>query len=164
MKPQASHIIEDPPIARALFSDVRFSWIWLILRIYVGWTWLSEGIAKAQTPGWIGAKAGAFLTIWVTGAAAKTRGAHPDVQGWYGFFLTHAVLPHAIFWSYIVTFGEICVGVGLILGLFTGIAAFFGTTMNASCPSASKRRRCRREGLIWCGGTGDPPLRGRTHQ
>ena len=36
--------IEDPPIARALFSEVRWSWIWLILRVYVGWTWLSEGI------------------------------------------------------------------------------------------------------------------------
>jgi thiosulfate dehydrogenase (quinone) large subunit len=31
-----------------------------------------------------------------------------------------------------VTYGEICVGIGLILGIFTGIAAFFGTTMNAS--------------------------------
>ncbi len=29
-------VIEDPPIARALFSEVRWSWIWLILRVYVG--------------------------------------------------------------------------------------------------------------------------------
>jgi hypothetical protein len=36
--------IEDPPLARALFSDVRWSWIWLILRVYVGW----------QTAGWWG--------------------------------------------------------------------------------------------------------------
>jgi thiosulfate dehydrogenase [quinone] large subunit len=62
----------------------------------------------------------------------KTEGAHPDVQGWYGAFLANVVLPHAAFWSYAVTFGEICVGIGLILGLFTGIAAFFGTVMNAS--------------------------------
>jgi thiosulfate dehydrogenase [quinone] large subunit len=124
--------IEDPPLARALFSDVRWSWIWVILRVYVGYTWLSEGIEKAQTPAWIGASAGSFLTTWITKALTKTQGPHPDVQGWYGWFLGTIVLPHAAFWSYAVTFGEIFVGVALILGLFTGIAAFFGTTMNAS--------------------------------
>lgn len=126
------HIIEDPPIARALFNDVRFSWIWLVVRLYVGWEWLSEGIIKAQTPAWAGASAGSFLTVWIGGALKKTAGAHPDVQGWYAQFLSAVVLPHAAFWSYLVTYGEIAVGLGLILGLFTGIAAFFGTTMNAS--------------------------------
>jgi thiosulfate dehydrogenase [quinone] large subunit len=125
-------IIEDPPLARALFSDTRWSWVWLIVRLYVGWQWLSEGIAKSQDPGWVGVKAGSFLTVWVTRALAKTGGAHPDVQGWYGAFLGSVVLPHTVFWSYAVTAGEFCVGLGLILGLFTGIAAFFGTVMNAS--------------------------------
>jgi len=124
--------IEDPPLARALFSDVRWAWIWVILRVYVGWTWLTEGIDKAQSPAWIGAHAGSFLTVWITKALTKTQGAFPDVQGWYGWFLSAIVLPHTAFWSYAVTFGEISVGIALILGLFTGIAAFFGTTMNAS--------------------------------
>jgi thiosulfate dehydrogenase [quinone] large subunit len=124
--------IEDPPIARALFSDTRLAWIWLIVRLYVGYNWLSEGLDKASTSAWAGPNAGAFLTVWVTRALAKTQGAHPDVQGWYGAFLAHVVLPHAAFWSYAVTFGECAVGLGLILGMFTGIAAFFGTVMNAS--------------------------------
>lgn len=129
---QENHYIEDPPLARALFSDKRWSWIWLIVRLYVGWDWLREGIAKAGAPAWTGSRAGAFLTTWIQGALHKTQGAHPDVQGWYGAFLSTVVLPHAAFWSYLVTYGEICVGIGLILGMFTGIAAFFGTTMNAS--------------------------------
>lgn len=124
--------IEDPPVARALFGNTNLAWVWLIVRVYVGWQWLSEGIAKASDPGWFGAKAGSFLTMWVGGALKKTQGAHPDVQGWYAAFLSHVVLPHAAFWSYTVTLGEMFVGLGLILGLFTGIAAFFGTTMNAS--------------------------------
>jgi thiosulfate dehydrogenase [quinone] large subunit len=124
--------IEDPPLARALFSDTRFAWIWLIVRLYVGWQWLTEGIDKATTSAWTGAEAGSFLTTWVTRSLGKTQGAHPDVQGWYGAFLSAVVLPHAAFWSYAVTGGEIAVGLGLILGLFTGIAAFFGTVMNAS--------------------------------
>jgi len=124
--------IEDPPIARALFDDVRWSWIWLIVRLYVGWQWFSEGLEKAQNSAWVGAHAGSFLTMWVEKALTKTTGAHPDVQWWYAAFLKNAVLPHAAFWSYAVTFGEITVGLGLILGLFTGIAAFFGTVMNGS--------------------------------
>ena len=126
------HAIEDPPVARALFSDVRWSWIWLVMRVYVGYEWLTAGIEKAQTPAWAGAQAGSFLTIWITKSLAKAQGAHPDVQGWYAWFLSSAVLPHTAFWSYVVTYGEIAVGIALILGLFTGIAAFFGTTMNAS--------------------------------
>jgi thiosulfate dehydrogenase [quinone] large subunit len=125
-------MIQDPPIARALFEDVRWAWVWLILRLYVGWQWLSEGISKAQTPAWTGDHAGAFLTTWVTAAIAKAHGAHPDVQWWYAAFLKAAVLPHAAAWSYAVTCGEILVGLGLILGLFTGIAAFFGTVMSGS--------------------------------
>jgi thiosulfate dehydrogenase (quinone) large subunit len=124
--------IADPPLARALFTEPRYAWIWLIVRVYVGWQWFTEGVEKAQTPGWAGAHAGAFLTTWLTRALTKAQGAHPDVQGWYATFLAHVVLPNAAFFSYLVTFGEIFVGLGLILGIFTGIAAFFGTTMNAS--------------------------------
>lgn len=132
MENARSVTIADPPLAKALFEDTRWSWIWLAVRLYVGWQWLSDGLAKAGAPAWTGAKAGTFLTMWVTKALAKTQGAHPDVQGWYAAFLAHVVLPNTVFWSYLVTFGEIAVGIGLILGLFTGIAAFFGTVMNGS--------------------------------
>jgi len=52
------------------------------------------------------------------------------VQGWYANFLQTAVLPHALLWSYAITFGEILVGLGLIFGILTGIASFFGLAMN----------------------------------
>lgn len=124
--------IDDPPIARALFGETRWSLVWLVVRVYVGWDWLREGIAKATDPAWTGPQAGAFMTTWITRALTKTQGAHPDVQGWYGWFLAHVVLPQAGLWSHAIAYGEMAVGLGLILGLFTGIAAFFGTTMNAS--------------------------------
>jgi thiosulfate dehydrogenase [quinone] large subunit len=128
----AHYRIDDPPLARALFGDPAWAWIWLILRCYVGVTWLREGIGKAQSPAWVGSEAGTFLTIWVTKALAKTAGPHPDVQGWYAAFLRDVVLPNTAAWSYLVTFGEIAVGLGLVLGAFTGIAAFAGTLLNAS--------------------------------
>jgi len=62
----------------------------------------------------------------------QTVGEHPQVTGWYASSLKDVVVPNAALFSYLVTFGEVLVGLGLIFGLFTGIAAFFGGTMNAS--------------------------------
>ena len=44
----------------------------------------------------------------------------------------NVVAPNAGVFSYIITCGELLVGLGLLLGAFTGVAAFFGLTMNAS--------------------------------
>lgn len=125
-------VIEDPPFAQALFGDVRWAWIWLILRLYVGWEWLVAGWGKITSPAWAGAQAGTAISGFVNGALAKTSGAHPDVQGWYAYFLQHVVLPNSVVWSYLVAWGEFLVGIALILGLFTGIAAFFGSFMNVN--------------------------------
>ncbi len=124
--------LEDPAVAKFLWGDVRMSWLWLILRIYIGYQWVEAGYEKMISPAWIGSQAGVALTGFVKGALPKAAGAHPDVAGWYAGFLSSVVLPHAALWSYFVTFGEILVGLGLILGIFTGIAAFFGTFMNAN--------------------------------
>jgi thiosulfate dehydrogenase [quinone] large subunit len=123
---------EDPPAARFLFGDIRLSWLWLILRVYIGYQWLVAGYEKVINPAWFGSQAGSALTGFLKGALAKTTGAHPDVQGWYAWFLQNIVLPNARLWSYGVTIGELLVGIALILGILTGIAAFFGSVMNFS--------------------------------
>ncbi len=122
--------IPEPPLARFLFADPRMAPIWLLIRLYVGWEWLMAGWAKVQNPVWVGEKAGVAVQGFLQGSLSKTSGAHPDVSGWYAAFIQTFALPNAEFFSYLVTFGEIAVGIGLILGLFTGIAAFFGTFMN----------------------------------
>lgn len=124
--------IEDPPVARALFGSTAWAWLWLLLRLYVGWEWLNAGWGKIQSPAWTGSQAGTALSGFINGALGKTAGDHPDVQVWYAWFLQHLVLPYAGVWSYLVAWGELLVGVALILGLFTGLAAFFGSFMNAN--------------------------------
>lgn len=123
-------LITDPPVTQALFGKVSWAWIWIIPRLYVGWTWLKAGWGKVTNPAWVGGQAGTALTGFVNGAIAQTSGAHPAVQSWYASFLQSAILPHTGTWSYVVAFGETLVGLGLILGAFTGIAAFFGIFMN----------------------------------
>ena len=124
--------VDDSPVARALFGNVHWAWLWLLLRLYLGWEWLQAGWGKLHNPAWIGSKAGTAITGFLTGALAKSSGEHPDVQGWDAWFLQHVVLTHSVLWSYLVAWGEVLVGVALILGIFTGIAAFFGSFMNLS--------------------------------
>lgn len=122
--------LEDPPVAKLLFEDVRLSWLWLILRLWLAWKWIEAGWAKVQNPAWTGANSGAPIQGFVKGALAKTGGDHPDVPSWYGSFLQSVVLPNAGTWSKLVAYGELLVGIALVLGIFTGIAAFFGAFMN----------------------------------
>ncbi len=131
--PVTQHLLTEvvePRLSRFLFGDTRTAWFWLLVRIYVGWQWLSAGWEKMTSPAWTGAKAGAGLSGFLQGSLKQLGGAHPNVQGWYGAFLKDFVLPHAHIFSYVVTFGETAVGVALILGVVTGIAAFFGCFMN----------------------------------
>ena len=124
--------INDPPIAQFLFSDTRIAWFWLIVRLYTGYQWVMASVEKLGNPAWTGSKAGTGIAGFVTGALGKTTGNNPDVSGWYATFLHTFVLPNAALWSWAITLGELAVGLGLIFGCLTGIAAFFGGMMNAS--------------------------------
>lgn len=124
--------VPEPPISRFLFADTRVAWLWLILRLYAGYEWLVAGIGKLGDPAWTGASAGSALTGFVKGALSKTAGSHPDVTGWYGTFLQNVVLPNAAVFGWIIAIGETLVGAALIVGLVTGIAAFFGGLMNVN--------------------------------
>jgi len=144
IRPKAVIQVPEPPIARFLFADTRMAWFWLIVRLYVGYQWLVAGFDKLTGysldigsfgkhvgDSWIFvANPGTGLGFFVKSAIAQTSGAHPAVQGWYAWFLQYFVQPYTGFWAYVVTFGELAVGIGLIIGMLTGIAAFFGVFMN----------------------------------
>lgn len=92
---------------------------------------MKAGWGKLNNDAWAGENAGAALTSFVNGALAKSQeGA--DVAGWFATFLENTVLPHAKLFSFVVAFGELLVGLGLVFGLLTGIAAFFAAFMNVS--------------------------------
>lgn len=124
--------IPEPRLSRFLFADSRLGWLWFAARVYVGYQWLSAGWEKITGSGWIGPQAGDGLRGFLTGALANTSGVHPSVSAWYGWYLAHVVVPHAALFANIVAIGETAAGIGLILGAFTGIAAFAGAFMNVS--------------------------------
>jgi hypothetical protein len=45
--------LEEPPLARVLFGDTRLAWLWLPLRIFLGWEWLEAGLHKFSDPAWM---------------------------------------------------------------------------------------------------------------
>ncbi len=122
--------IPEPRLSKFLFANISFAWFWAIVRLYVGWQWFNAGLEKVQNPAWVGEKSGTALHGFLLGAFSKSVGAHPDVQGWYASFLNGFVLHNIAVFSYVISYGEVLVGIALILGIFTGIAAFFGAFMN----------------------------------
>lgn len=131
MRNKSTVVIPENPVSKFLFNDTRSAIIWLLIRVYVGYTWLTAGWGKIHSDAWTGDNAGVAIQGFVNGALAKSQeGA--DVAGWYASFLENSVLPNATVFSFIVAYGELLVGLGLIVGLLTGIAAFFGSVMNVS--------------------------------
>jgi thiosulfate dehydrogenase [quinone] large subunit len=134
--PLARHtVIADPPLARFLFSDTRMAIIWLIVRVYVGYSWLDAGWHKVID---VGAKTNyiidgqGILAFWQRIAAIPVAPAKPAITyDWYRGFIQFLIDNHSeVVMGKVVAFGETAVGIGLILGAFVGIAAVGGAFMN----------------------------------
>ncbi|KEK22250.1 DoxX family membrane protein [Bacillus gaemokensis] len=108
-----------------LRNDKKALFILLPLRLYLGYTWLSAGLGKLFGQSF---EASGFLK----GAIVKASGDHPAVQGWWADFLQRFALPYADLFSFLVQWGEILVGLGLLLGGLTKTATFFGVIMNTA--------------------------------
>lgn len=93
-----------------------------IIRIYLGYTWLTSGWGKIT--------GGFDASGYLQGAVAKASGDHPAVQGWWAAFLENVAIPGANVFSFLVMWGEFLVGIALILGIFTNFAALMGIVMN----------------------------------
>jgi thiosulfate dehydrogenase [quinone] large subunit len=123
--------VEDPPLARFLFSDTRSAALWLVLRVFLGYQWLTAGWHKVEDPAWMttGEALKGFLTRAAALPAPPARA--PIAFDWYRSVLQYLLDVQAYTWfARVVAVGEVLVGIALIVGLFTGIAAFFGGFMN----------------------------------
>ncbi|MEI6046165.1 MAG: DoxX family protein [Chloroflexota bacterium] len=132
-------IVSDPPLAKFLFSDTRSAPLWLVVRIWVGLQWVSSGWGKAMlwnfdNGGYIHNGGKNLKSFWDRSLTAPpgTTGATITYDWYYNFLLFLRDGGHYEWFAWVITFGEMAVGLGLIFGCLTGIAAFFGTLMNFS--------------------------------
>jgi thiosulfate dehydrogenase [quinone] large subunit len=124
--------IQDPPMARFLFQGTIASWLWLVVRIYVGWDFLEAGWHKFTDPAWMNGSGQGILGFWTRAVAIPDAPAKPLITfDWYRSFLQFLIDTNSAGWfSYVIVFGELAVGLGLILGAFVGLAATGGLLMN----------------------------------
>ena len=130
MMTRKGEIVQDPPFARFLFSDPRAGWLWLIPRIWLGYQWVTAGMHKLEDAAWM--QTGEALKGFWERAVLIPEAGRPAISfDWYRSFLQAMLDAQAYTWfAKLVSVGETVVGVALIVGAFTGIAALFGAFMN----------------------------------
>ena len=123
-------VIQDPPLALKLLGDPRAGWLWLLPRLWLGYQWLESGLEKFSNPKWV--QTGETLRgFWQSAAKIPETGRAPIAFDWYRDFIQMLLNVQAYTWfSKLVVAGELLIGAALILGAFTGIAAFLGGFMN----------------------------------
>jgi thiosulfate dehydrogenase [quinone] large subunit len=131
--PEAAEVeVQGPDFARFLFSNTRAGLFWLPIRLFLGFSWLTSGLGKATGEGWLDGGS-SLASYWERAVAIPAEGRPPISYDWYRDFLNILIEGnHEGWFSVLVVFGEILVGLGLIVGALTGIAAFFGALMNMS--------------------------------
>jgi len=92
----------------------------LPLRLFTGWVFMTAGLSKLFA-GWLDKPELAHvLSGWL---------AQGLPYRFYAPFLRNVVLPHAKVFSVLIVFGEIAVGVALLAGLFSRLAALGGLVL-----------------------------------
>jgi thiosulfate dehydrogenase (quinone) large subunit len=131
--PEAPNVeVESPGFAKYLFGNTRAGLFWLPIRIFVGFEWLEAGWHKLTGVGWTDGGS-ALLGFWQQAVAVPEQGRPPISFEWYRTFIQFLIDNNAQGWfAWLITVGEIAVGLGLLFGALTGIAAFFGSLMNMS--------------------------------
>lgn len=122
-------VIQDPPFAKFLFSDVRLAPVWAVVRVLLGLGWLDAGLHKLN-PDWL--ETGVALQgFWARAVSIPESGRPPIAYDWYRGFIQSLLDSGAYTWfAKLIVFAEIAIGILLIIGAFVGIAAFFGALLN----------------------------------
>jgi thiosulfate dehydrogenase [quinone] large subunit len=123
-------LLQDPPFVQKLFGDTRAAWFWLLLRLWLGYQWIEAASHKIGVPAWV--DTGEALKGFWTNAAAIPEAGRPAISfDWYRSFIQSLLDAQAYTWfAKLVAYGELLVGIALIIGAFTGIVAFIGGFMN----------------------------------
>ncbi|MDP4171412.1 MAG: DoxX family membrane protein [Bacillota bacterium] len=95
-----------------------------VIRLYLGYTWVEAGWHKITS----GFDTSGFLKGVIANPVKGPDGSL--VYATYLSFLKSFALPNAHIFNVLVPWGELLVGLGLILGCLTTAAIFFGLVMN----------------------------------
>jgi thiosulfate dehydrogenase [quinone] large subunit len=124
-------VVQEPSVVSMLLNHPLAAWLWLPVRVWLGWQWLTAGWEKVTNPAWL--QTGVALKGFLAGSVSAVSASGKPVihYVWYSDFLKVLISSGSYVWmAKLVSVGETLVGIALILGIFTGFAAFFGGFMN----------------------------------
>ena len=122
--------LEVPSFINLLFSDKRFSILWLAVRLWLGWQWIEAGWHKVTNPAWM-QTGEALKGFWMGAVQIPAEGRPPIAFDWYRTFLQAGLDAQAYTWfAKVVAVSEVLIGVALVVGIFVGLTAFFGGFLN----------------------------------
>jgi thiosulfate dehydrogenase [quinone] large subunit len=134
----SGNIAVDPKTKNLKVSDWLFrsnyaSILWLVVRVWLGYQWLNAGYQKVWGSEkmffWYGGGAGVY-GFAKGGVAANATPMGAVGFGWWAGFLHNFVMPNAAWIAKVISLGEMAIGIALILGLFTGLAALAAVALN----------------------------------
>ncbi len=96
-------------------------WVLVPLRLFLGVTFVYAGFQKLTDPQYFNPAARGYIGRQIMGFATGSP-LHD--------FLLNVALPHAALFGALVAYGELAIGLGVLLGLFLRPAAFFGLLLN----------------------------------
>jgi thiosulfate dehydrogenase (quinone) large subunit len=122
--------IHTPSFITKLFNHPLAGLIWLPIRVWLGWQWITASLHKLESPAWM--QTGTALKgFWTAAVAIPANGTAPIHYAWYRSFLQFLLETQAYSWfAKVVSVGEFLIGAAMILGIFTGFAALMGGFMN----------------------------------
>ena len=124
-------LLQDPPVVRMLFSHAAAAWLWLGVRLWLGYQWLTAASHKLTDPAWMDGSGAAIRTYWTSALGTTPAGQPVITYDWYRAFLQMLVDNHAETWfSKLIVGGELTVGLAVLLGAGVAIAAGGGLAMN----------------------------------
>ncbi|MAS34503.1 MAG: DoxX family protein [Anaerolineaceae bacterium] len=125
-----NRVIEEPGIVKDLFNNPRYAIIWLVVRVWLGWQWIEAASHKIGNPAWT-ETGDALKGYWTNAVVVPESGRAAISFDWYRSFIQGMLDAEAYTWfAKVVAYGELLIGIALIVGMFVGIAAFFGGFMN----------------------------------
>lgn len=91
------------------------------LRMFLGISFIAAGLDKLTDPQFFNSSAPGYIGQQLTGFAQSSP---------IGSFLTNVAVPNATIFGWMVLLGELAIGLGTLVGLFSRTAAFFGAVLS----------------------------------
>ena len=101
------------------FGQPTFLGYLAVVRILVGYHFVDVAVGKVARGYWSGEN-----------LHRQLAGVVDDPIVWHRAFIEGVVLPHPVFFSYLVAFGELAIGISLITGCLVRMASSFGAFHN----------------------------------